>query len=302
MDAIVQFAQQKGFAKINRFMIAGASKRGWTTWLTPAVDERVVAIVPIVMPMGNMIKVINNLWRSLGEWSFALDDYQQMHLMDWLNTPQFDLMADIIDPMVYKDSLDRIPKYLIISSGDEFFIPDSPREFWSELGGIKHLRVVPNCEHSLAGHDYFTLLQVSEFINYFLNGTLPKSLDYQMIYSNTTATIIVKPPQKPASVTVWQATTLSKTRRDFRLIICGDIGNPDCFQPVLWESDELSPASDGSYSVSIRAPSEGWIGFLVEVEYRRDGDPFHYMEVTSEVNIVPDMYPFPPCGGGNGCK
>jgi len=265
------------------------------------VDKRIVALVPIVMPMGNMIKVINKLWMSLGEWSFALGDYLDMNLMAHLNDPQFSLMADIIDPMVYKDSLARIPKYLIVATGDEFFLPDSTREFWSEMPGEKYLRVIPNCEHSLAGHDFFTLLQVAEFINRFLNKTLPGNMESTIIRSNSTATIIVKPPIPPTSVTVWQATTLSETRRDFRLIICGNIGNPNCFQPVWWIPSELKPNADGTYSASISALSSRWIGFLIEVEYRRDSNPEHYMEITSEVNIVPDKYPYPPCGGGHGC-
>lgn len=48
MDAITEFAGQKNI-KVEKFMVAGASKRGWTTWTTAAVDKRVFAAVPIVM-------------------------------------------------------------------------------------------------------------------------------------------------------------------------------------------------------------------------------------------------------------
>ena len=38
-------------------MVAGASKRGWTTWTTAAVDKRVFAAVPIVMDMLSLNRV-----------------------------------------------------------------------------------------------------------------------------------------------------------------------------------------------------------------------------------------------------
>ena len=54
MDAVTEFTAPKG-GKITRYMVAGASKRGWTTWTTAAVDKRVFAAVPIVMVSLNKI-------------------------------------------------------------------------------------------------------------------------------------------------------------------------------------------------------------------------------------------------------
>jgi PhoPQ-activated pathogenicity-related protein len=48
MDAITEFLALKLQLTITEFMVTGASKRGWTTWLTAAVDRRVVAMAPIV--------------------------------------------------------------------------------------------------------------------------------------------------------------------------------------------------------------------------------------------------------------
>jgi PhoPQ-activated pathogenicity-related protein len=47
-----------GFANIKKWMIAGGSKRGWTTWTTAAVDKRVFAAVPIVMDMLDLNTVL----------------------------------------------------------------------------------------------------------------------------------------------------------------------------------------------------------------------------------------------------
>jgi len=301
MDCLQEFSTVHGLPKIDGFIIAGASKRGWTTWLTPVVDQRIKAIVPIVMPVLNMQAVINKLWQSLGEWSFALKDYLDMNLMAHLNDPNFKLMADIIDPYVYKGTMARIPKYLIIASGDEFFIPDAPREFWKTLPGSQnHLRVVPDSEHSMAGHALQVLEQVGTFVAMLNENNLPEPLDYDMVYSQTVASITVRPKRKPIAVTLFQASTLSSTMRDFRLLTCGDV-SPKCFNPVWWLPSTVPMSPDGSYTASIRAPSSGWIGFMIEVTYANPNNPALWFEVTSEVNIVPDRYPFPPCTHGNGC-
>ena len=51
MDAMQEFlaTDEAGKQKIERFVVAGGSKRGWTTWLIGAMDKRVVAIIPLVI-------------------------------------------------------------------------------------------------------------------------------------------------------------------------------------------------------------------------------------------------------------
>lgn len=47
MDAVQSYTSSRG-REIGSFVVTGASKRGWTTWLTAAIDERVKAIIPMV--------------------------------------------------------------------------------------------------------------------------------------------------------------------------------------------------------------------------------------------------------------
>lgn len=54
MDAIQAAVEKETGAKVRRFLVTGASKRGWTTWLSGATDPRVCAIAPMVIDMLNM--------------------------------------------------------------------------------------------------------------------------------------------------------------------------------------------------------------------------------------------------------
>lgn len=89
---------------IDYYSVAGASKRGWTTWLVGAVDPvRVVAIVPIVLDAINFVAVEKHQWRSYGGWSSALKDYYEMNITSRYDDPNMVKLQEVVDPYFYAD-------------------------------------------------------------------------------------------------------------------------------------------------------------------------------------------------------
>ena len=79
MDAVTAFCAKPpagAAAAIDRFVVAGASKRGWTTWTTAAVDKRVVAIVPIVIDVLNVEPSFDHHYRAYGFYAPSVKDYE----------------------------------------------------------------------------------------------------------------------------------------------------------------------------------------------------------------------------------
>ena len=78
MDAIQEFSKQQLHHPVNRFVVSGASKRGWTTWLTGANDNRVQAIAPMVIDILNMPISLDYQIKALGDYSVQIEDYVKL--------------------------------------------------------------------------------------------------------------------------------------------------------------------------------------------------------------------------------
>jgi PhoPQ-activated pathogenicity-related protein len=165
IQAFLPTLNKASVPKINNFAVLGASKRGWTTWLTAAVDARVKIFIPIVIPVLDLVNSLNRLFQPYGEWSFILSDYLNNGIMQRLNTPEMELLAGIEDPFTYNERYLNKPFYLIDAAEDEFFLPDSTSVFWSKLGATKKfMKLLPKTDHFMKGYQMDVVNNVNTFI------------------------------------------------------------------------------------------------------------------------------------------
>lgn len=276
MDVINEFTgENTSTAKVEKFMVAGGSKRGWTTWTTGAVDDRVVAIAPIVIDMLNMVPSFEHHWRVYGYWAPAVGNYVAEGIMEWQNSEEYDRLNQLTEPYTFREQL-TMPKLLLNGTGDQFFLPDSWKFYWNDLKGEKHLRYVPNSEHSMKKTDALeTLLSFYQMIL-----ADQKRPDFDWEVKNGTIHIKTDPANRPESITLWQAH--NPKARNFQV---DSIGR-------AYQSSNIPLVKDGQYIVRVEAPEEGWTAFFAELTFPGVGAV--PLKLTTGVVVTPDEYPFEP--------
>lgn len=130
-----------------RAVVGGASKRGWTTWLMPIVDSRVVAIVPAVFDMLNIPAQIEHARAAYGRDSPKIKAYTELGLTDKVNQGKISKLVKLIDPFSYRARL-TVPKLLILGTNDPYWVTDSFSQYGSKLPGITSILESPNTGHS----------------------------------------------------------------------------------------------------------------------------------------------------------
>ncbi|WAQ96729.1 APRA-like protein [Mya arenaria] len=300
LDTMNDLTMKKHGQPTNRFLVAGASKRGWTTWTVGAVDKRVVAIAPIVMDLLHMQTNLHHYFRSLGGWTFAFGDYYDLNFTAELDNPYIKAMAAIIDPISYNERYMNKPKYIISTGGDEFFMIDDSRFYFDDLMGPKYLRMVPNAEHSLAGHEIGLLFGIRAFYLSVMNDKKLPQLNWKLNTTSTGGQISLTTDTTPTTVHCFYATTLDGKRKDFRLLR-GTPNDPRKPQvhPVIWRKQYVTPTSDLSWEVEFKNPDVGWTAFFIQVTFPGLDDSV--LEFTTQTLVIPDTYPFPACSG-DGCR
>jgi len=268
MDALQAFAKEEWKFDVTHFVVTGASKRGWTSWLTAATgDKRVKAIAPLVIDTLNMPVQMKNQVAAFGKPSLMIKDYTDRNLVPIPDTGEGQRLWKMVDPWVYRDQI-VVPKMIINGTNDPYWPLDALNTYWDDLKGEKHLLYVPNAGHDLREADKDgrkqlfperSLNTLSAFCKcQIFDKPMPKvEWKYQPV--ETGVTYEVTSVRGPRSQRMWYA---DSDTRDFRR--------------ALWKEQLLSESKEpfsGKVATSsgIKFPTQGFRAVFVETVMEIDG-------------------------------
>jgi PhoPQ-activated pathogenicity-related protein len=272
MDTVQAFAKREWGQSVRRFAVSGASKRGWTTWLTGAVDPRVVAIAPMVIDMLNMKVQLQWADKVYGKQSEEIADYTELNLHLRMDEPRMVTLRGWVDPHSYRQRY-TMPKLLLLGTNDPYWTVDSLRHYWHGLPEPKLLYQTPNAGHDLAGGKEAINTLAAWFQMIADRQELPK-MEWQLRDGTQgLAGLTVSVSQVPKAIRLW---TAHSEDRDFR--------------DEKWSSRELTARPGSSQaSADLPVPAKGYDAFMAEVELSAPtGDTY---KLSTQVQVIPDTKP-----------
>jgi PhoPQ-activated pathogenicity-related protein len=273
MDVVQQLLKQHRSKNIKGFVVFGASKRGWTTWMTAASkDSRVVAIAPFVINTLNMEPQYVYQLANWGYYSEQIEDYSRRGLLHEQTDPNAsaeekalrDRLWRMIDPYFYLDRV-TIPKLLVHGTNDRYWNLDGTKFYWNDIKGPKFILNLPNVGHNLGRERDKALTTIAAYAKLISNGETLPSMTWKEEYKADEYTLSVTSDLPATGAKLWVAYCEG---RDFR--------------EVTWNSTDLQPLSTGvgNFLATVKKPENGHVGFYVEIETEYEGIP---CSLTTEI-------------------
>ena len=249
MDAVQEFSDETADHKITGFLVSGASKRGWTTWLTGASDTRVKAIAPAVIDVLNMPVNLDYQVEVWGEYSIEIEAYVDLGIPQAINTETGNALSTMIDPYSYRDQL-TMPKLLLIGTNDPYWPVDAVKHYFNDLKGENFIHYTANAGHGLNGGQEARWSLNAFFCNTF--EPLPYAeCSWEVSESGTGVTLNVEGSSNAIkSAYLWSA----------------DSGDRD-FRDEEWSSSDLDVADHSSLNTTVSYPDTGFRAFYIGLKY-----------------------------------
>lgn len=269
MDAVQAFSRDEWALELERFTVTGASKRGWTTWLTGATDPRVDAIAPMVIDILRMQPQMELARASWGAPSEHIEPYTSRDIDTRLETETGRALLEIVDPWSYRAQL-TLPKLVILGTNDPYWPLDAASVYWDGLPGEKHILYVPNQDHGI--RDYDRLIGGLVALHESVAGGAPLPvIGWQFRERADRVTLTVDSSERPALVRGWAARSRTRDFREAKWI---------------WLDSSKRGAE---YRIDVDRLRKNYFALFAEAVYRRNRAVPLYL--STGVRIFPPVSP-----------
>ncbi len=249
MDAIQDFGSKTLQHPIHRFVVSGASKRGWTTWLTGANDTRVVAIAPMVIDILNMAVNLDYQIKAWNEYSVEIEDYVKLGIPQGAHTADGQAINMMVDPYYYRKTL-TVPKMIFMGTNDEYWVVDAIKNYYDSIPGRNMIHYVPNVGHDL-GDKKDALSALSAFFGLTISNAPYPACSWTIASKNKTVTLQVQASKDQLlDAIVWSAN--SKNMK---------------FTKAKWTSRSLNAKNKSVISAIASFPQSGFRAFYLDLKY-----------------------------------
>lgn len=272
MDALQAFSKEEWGKPVEKFIVSGGSKRGWTSWLTGATgDPRVKAIAPLVIDTLNMKLQGEHQLASFGKYSDMIHDYTERGLLPMPDTKEAYRLWSMVDPWAYREKL-TLPKLIINGNNDPYWTTDALNLYWNDLLGDKWVLYVPNAGHNLQQKDKPLLEQAAYAANglgafirhYTYDNPMPRlKWKHDDVDGKLRITAEASEGLKGARLWVAEAPT-----RDFR--------------QARWV-EKPATVEGGKVVGLVDPPKEGCLAFFAELDFEMEDLPYH---LSTQVRIA----------------
>jgi PhoPQ-activated pathogenicity-related protein len=251
MDAVQEFSKQTLNHQVKRFIVSGASKRGWTTWLTGAADSRVVAIAPMVIDILNMPVNLDYQVKMWKDYSMQIEDYVKLGIPQTALSEKGKAITAMVDPYSYRKKL-SMPKMLFMGTNDEYWTVDAIKHYIDSIPGPNFVHYVPNVGHDL-GDKKQALAALSAFFGATVENRPYAVCQPALIYGKKGITLTVETsPDILVDAILWST---SSTDTDFR--------------DEKWEGKSLNLKKKSSVITSTQPyPASGYRAFYLDLKYK----------------------------------
>ena len=268
MDVLQAFGKEEWKQPPKRFIVSGASKRGWTTWLTAAADKRVGAIAPMVIDTLNMGAQMPKQIEALGAYSERLAPYVKRGLLPIPQSAEGKRLLTMVDPWSYRSRF-TMPKFIVNGSNDFYWVTDALNLYWKDLPADKWVLYVPNTGHDLLQPKPSSLNRLlnglAAFSRYQMQGRTMPELSWKYDMDGDKLRLTVETSPHPLAARLWVA----------------EAPNQD-FRAAEWRERPLD-VSAGRVVGEVSAPEKNYLAFFGELDYDIDGLKY---QLSTQIRIA----------------